>query len=147
MAMNEFTRLCVDTANNRVQAYTASDANIALRNKFREVMHLDENFTRKDYQRAMRRYHNDVFELIEDTLEILMGTGWGENPFFRQFVEERNIGTGDENIFFVEDNTMLTVSKFAGNHHDLIRQKLGSGESFTVPTYWYGVNYLGALVA
>lgn len=147
MAHNEFTRLLVDTANGRVQNYTAEDANTSLRNKFREVMHLSENFTRKEYRRAMRRYSNEIFELIEDTLEILMGKGWGENPFFRQFVEERNIGVGDENLFYVDDNTMLTVSKFSGNHHDLIRQKLGSGESFTVPTSWYGVNYLGALAA
>lgn len=147
MAHNEFTRLLVDTANGRVQNYTAEDANTSLRNKFREVMHLSENFTRKEYRRAMRRYSNEIFELIEDTLEILMGKGWSENPFFRQFVEERNIGVGDENLFYVDDNTMLTVSKFSGNHHDLIRQKLGSGESFTVPTSWYGVNYLGALAA
>lgn len=147
MAHNEFTRLLIDTANGRVQNYTAEDANTSLRNKFREVLHLNENFTRKEYHKAMRRYSNDVFELIEDTLEALMGKGWGENPFFRQFVEERNIGAGDENLFYVDDNTMLTVSKFSGNHHDLIRQKLGSGESFTVPTSWYGVNYLGALAA
>lgn len=140
MAMNEFTRLCVDTANNRVQAYTANDANTAIRKAFFDAMHLDsENFSRKDLHRAIRRYKADIYDLVEETLEVLLGKGWGENPFFRQFVEEKNIGAGDENIFYVEDNTMLTVSKFSGNHHDLIRQKLGSGESYTVPMSWYGL--------
>lgn len=139
MAHNEFTRLLVDTAYGRVQNYTAEDANTSIRNKFFEAMHLNKDCSRKELRRAMRRYKADLYDLVEDTLEIMLGKGWGENPFFRQFVEERNIGEGDENLFYVEDNTMLTVSKFSGNHHDLIRQKLGSGESFTVPMSYYGL--------
>ena len=39
----------------------------------------------------MRRHKLDVFEVIEETLDDLLVSGWGENPFFREFVKERNI--------------------------------------------------------
>ena len=51
----------------------------------------------------------------------------------------RNLNDGDTNIFYVEDDTVLTVGKVSGNHHDLMRQRLGAGESFSVPMSWYGV--------
>ena len=50
--------------------------------------------------------------MIEDTIEDLRVTGWGNNPFFREYVDERNIALGDVNDFYVEDNSLLTISKF-----------------------------------
>lgn len=72
-------------------------------------------------------------------MEELLISGWGDNPFFRDFVEVKNIAAGDQNVFYIPDNSILTVSKFSGNHHDLIRQKLGMGEEFSVTTNWYGI--------
>ena len=31
----------------------------------------------------------------------------------------------------------MTVSKFAGNHHDLLRERVLPGKAFTVETDWY----------
>ena len=34
-------------------------------------------------------------------------------------VEVRNLALGDTNEFFVNDSSVLTVSKYAGGHHDI----------------------------
>lgn len=147
MAMNEFTRLCVHTANGCVEMYSTEDANAAIRKKFYDILEVTPEDNRKTLRRAIRRHKLEIFELIEDTITLLLQTGWGENPFFKEFVEVRNIALGDKNGFVVEDDSMFTVSKFSGNHHDLIRQKLGAGESIDIPTSWYGFKESRAFAA
>ena len=54
-------------------------------------------------------------------------------------VDERNLSLGDKNEFYNPDNSMLVVSKYSGEHHDLRRQKLDVGTSTGIDTSWYGV--------
>ena len=135
-----FTKLMIDTANGvNADNFSLADSNTAIRKRFSEILKLPENYTQKQLRRAIRNNKQLIFDVIEDTIEDLRVTGWGSNPFFREYVEERNIALGDVNDFYVEDDSLLTISKFSGNHHDLLRQKLGAGETFTVKTNWYGV--------
>lgn len=136
----KFTKLMIDTAKGiNAENYTMTDSNTAIRKRFSEILEISENASRKEIRRALRRHKNEFFEVIEDVLEDLRISGWGSNPFFTEYTEQKNTALGDVNEFYVEDDSMLTVSKFSGNHHDLIRQKLGAGSVFTVPTSWYGV--------
>ena len=49
-----------------------------------------------------------------------MNSGWNSgNARFMDLVQEINIANGDQNEFYVEDNSLLQVSRFAGNHHDV----------------------------
>ena len=50
-----------------------------------------------------------------------MTSGWTESNtrFFTDYVEQINIADGDLNQFWVQDDSLLVVSKFAGNHHDV----------------------------
>lgn len=135
-----FTKLMIDTAHGvNAENYSAADSTEAIRNRFREVLGVAADCSRKEMHRAIRRHKQDIYEVIEDTIEDLRVSGWSDNPFFNEYVEQKNIALGDVNDFYVEDDSLLTISKFSGNHHDLIRQKLGAGESFTVKTSWYGV--------
>ena len=136
--MKEFSQLLLDTANGRVANYSTEDANAAIRNHFAEVIGADGS-DRKALRKAIRRHKVDIYELIEEVVESKLQSGWGENPFFREYVEQRNLALGDKNDFYVPDASLLTVSKFSGNHHDLLRQKLGAGTSLQVSTYWYGI--------
>lgn len=137
--MNDFTKLAVDLYYNRVEQFSKNDASRALKKKFSDVLGVPEDCTGKDLRRAINRHKHDIFELIEDTIDEMLVSGWGDNPFFNEFVDSRNIALGDRNEFYVPDNSVLTVSEFSGNHHDLIRQKLAPGQSFQVKTRWYGV--------
>ena len=44
-----------------------------------------------------------------------------------------------KNDFYVEDDSILNVSKVSGNHHNMIRQRLGAGRHFSVAGEWFGI--------
>lgn len=141
----DFSALMIDTASARTKAVdgvkdTKETANKIIRKKFAQVIGVDEGEKRrKVLRKAIRRHQPEVFELLEETLENLLVSGWGDNPFFMEWVDQRNLADGDQNVFYVDEQAVLTVSRFSGNHHNLIRQKLGIGESFSVTTDWYGI--------
>ena len=53
-----------------------------------------------------------------------------------KYVDQRNLALGDKNDFLVEDDSILSVMKVAGNHTDIVRQRLGAGTSKSIETYW-----------
>lgn len=136
----EFEELMFDTAIGREKIEKA-EADTKIREVMFEILGVDENCSKKELFRAFRRHQNDVFEVIEETVENLLVSGWGENPFFNEFVEMRNLSDGDKNEFYMPDESVLTVSELSGNHHDLYRQKLGAGTVFSVKTSWYGLKF------
>ena len=135
---NEFKQLMFETASN-TQKVSKEEANNKIREIMFSVLGVDENSSRAEIRRAIRRHKVDVFEIIEETVEKLLVTGWGENPFFNEFVEIKSMALGDANEFYVPDETILTVSEVSGNHHDIFRQRLGAGSKFSVKTSWYAV--------
>ena len=58
-----------------------------------------------------------------------------------KYVDQRNLALGDKNEFYSEDESILSVMKVAGNHHDIVRQRLGSGKVTSIATYWCAVNF------
>ena len=91
--------------------------------------------------RTYRKYKNDIYEILEVTLDQTLPEGWKENEFFNRFVEERRLDLGDMNEFYAEDNTLLTVSRFSGNHWDTVRERFDMGTAFSVSTSWYEVHF------
>lgn len=139
----EFTQLMYETARGGEisDGLTAKQANDRIREIHFEILGLSNDAKPKDVRRAIRRHKLDIYEVHEDVIQDLLKTGWGDNPFFNEFVEIRNLEDGDTNEFYVADDVILTVAKFSGNHHDLFRQRLGGGQPFTIPTAWYGVKF------
>ena len=56
-----------------------------------------------------------------------------------RFVEAKNLAMGDKNEFYVDDDSILSVMEVSGNHHDIIRQRLGAGTTTSVATKWIGI--------
>ena len=135
-----FNKLMLDTANGTFEeGISAKEASAKIVSMFRQAIGIDEKATRTEVRRAIRRNQQVLFDLIEEVVPNMLQSGWSDNPFFNEFVETRNIEIGDQNVFYTEDETILTVSKVYGNHWDLDRQRLGKGASFTVETSWYGI--------
>lgn len=134
---DEFSQLMFDTGMGK-EKVTTEDANNKIREVMFEVLGIDATSDRRAIKQAIRRHKTEVFEVIEETVENLLVSGWGANPFFNEFVEIRNMADGDTNEFLVEDDVILTVSDISGNHHNLLRQRLTEGETFRVKTSWYG---------
>lgn len=134
---NEFSKLMFDTALGK-QEVSKEDANAKLREVFFNILGVDENCSKKELRKAIRRHRVDVFEVIEETIESLLVSGWGNDPFFNEYVEIRSMAIGDTNEFYVPDTSVITIAELSGNHHDLFRQRLGAGSTFSVKTSWYG---------
>jgi hypothetical protein len=133
-------KLCIDAARGNVGTnFTVATASDAIRAQFVEMIGSDKI----DY-RTYRKFKPEIFEILEVVLDDLINTnGVTQTEFFNQFVEYRNINLGDENLFYVEDRSVLTISEIADGHLNLRRQKLNIGESFSVTTKVYGAKVYG----
>lgn len=125
-----------DEEGNRI---SKKDAESAVRKFVFAIMGLNENSSKRDRNRAMKKHHNELFEVMEDEIDIKVETGFKESEFFNNYVETRNIARGDRQEFWTDDKVILSVAKIAGDHHDFTLQRLGSGESYTVTTSVYGI--------
>lgn len=135
-----FNKLMLDTANtNFEEGINAKDANKKIVSMFKQTIGLNENATKAEVRKAIRKNQQVLFDLIEEVVPNLLQSGWQDNPFFNEYVETKNTDIGDQNIFYSEDDTILSVSKVSGNHWDIDRQRLGKGTSFSVATSWYGL--------
>jgi len=53
-------------------------------------------------------------------------------------VDYRNLALGDGYEFYSEEEVILSIAKVGVSHHDYILQRLGKGETFTIPYARYG---------
>lgn len=137
----DFSRLCIDTAKKSVKKYSLDEANEAIRNTIKEMAGLSDKPTAREVKRAFKRtsVREAVFEVIEDTLDDFLITGWSDSPVWRKYVESKIGAYGQTNSFYVKDNCILTVSEIADGHHSIERQRLGAGKEFRVNVKSYGV--------
>lgn len=134
MQTNPIVTLCVDACRGKVGQYSAENERYtdeAVRGKFCEILGEDK-LTYKNW----RRHKIEIFEIIEEVLNINLPDAWGSSPFYNEMVETRNYLLGQKNEFVVEDNSTLIVSKFSGNHWNTDRQKLIGKKIFSLDTEW-----------
>lgn len=139
--MLAFNSLMLDAGNNVYDKYSKEDTQTILRNQFDKVLGINfKTATKMQRRQAWRDHNKEIATLIEDVVVDRMNSGWDSaNARFMAYVEDINIANGDENQFFVDDNSLLTVSKFAGNHHDIVRQAVKPGKAFSIETSWYTI--------
>lgn len=137
--MLQFNGVLMDAAHKVYTSYSKEETDTIIRNQFDKIMNIDfKNATPMKRRQAWRDHGKELASLIEDVIVDKMNSGWTEaNAKFMEWVEEINIANGDVNEFYVEDNSLLQVSKFAGNHHDIVRQAIKPGKSFRIETSWY----------
>ena len=114
-----FNKLMMDAAHGNLDGVTPKQANDKIVEMFRNVIGVDEHATKAEVRKAIRRNQTAVFEIIEEVIDDMLVSGWQQNPFFREYVDVRNLAMGDKNAFYVADNSVLSVMKISGNHHDI----------------------------
>jgi hypothetical protein len=135
----DMRQLMIDTARG-VQGVSKKEAEEKISEMFFTVLDItaEEVKNEKLFKRAMRKHKHEVFEVIEDVVEDMLRQGWEESEFFKEFVDTKNLADGDKNEFWTEQEVYLTVAKVSGDHHDILLQRLGEGESYSVKTSTYG---------
>ena len=134
-----FSELLIDCANKTVKEYTQKEASKKIMEKFRASLGISPEDKPQQVRRILKANRELAYALIEEVIDEMIITGWMENPFFKEFVDSKNLALDDENDFYIEDDSILSVSKVSGNHHNMIRQRLGAGRHFSVAGEWYGI--------
>lgn len=116
-----------------------AEANEKVREICFAVLGIEKGTTGKAYKRAMKAHGTELFEILEEVIDLQVSTGWKETEFFNSFVDEKSQANGDSNEFYVEKPMILSVAKIAGNHHDLTVQTLNAGETTSIPMSTYAV--------
>ena len=137
----EFNSMLKEATSNmgEVEGLTKKEVNDKIVEKFCAAIGCSKDSSKKEIRKAIRRNQHVIFDLLEEVMDNMMVTGWQNDPFMMKFVEQRNLALGDKNEFYVEDDSMLSVMEISGNHHDIIRQRLGAGSKTSVSTSWVGL--------
>jgi hypothetical protein len=73
----------------------------------------------------------DVFALIAEMMPVSMNASLSGK--FEQFAEFKDTAMGDENVFYIEDNTVYNMYTTSRGNQDIERQRI-TNTNFTVPT-------------
>lgn len=133
----ELSALINDTLTNRVALFNEGAAKYsdqAIREAFFEILEDDK----LDWK-GWRRHKIDCFEVIENVLDVNIPLAWEDSAFYKQFVETRNSNLGNTNEFIVDDNSILFISRLAGNYWSIDRQKIQGKKSFSVQVETIGI--------
>lgn len=117
-----FESMLDQAADRNYSQYSREEMQKAITKQFNAILGLQDYKTASSMERrqARRLHAPEVYSLVERVLVDRMTSGWNaNNAFFNEYVEQINIADGDLNQFWVTDDSLLTVSKFAGNHHDV----------------------------
>ena len=80
-----FSDLLTETALG-TQKVSKSEANAKIVEVFQGVLGLDKNAKPAEVRKAIRRNQALVFDIIEETVQTLLVTGWGNDPFINFIV-------------------------------------------------------------
>lgn len=116
---NDFNKLMFDYNHNTLDGISAREANDKIVEIFRNVIGCNDRSTKAEIRRGIRRNQAQLFDLIEVVIDDALVSGWQDNPFFKEFVDVRNLAIGDKNEFYTPDDSVLSVMKVSGNHHDI----------------------------
>lgn len=143
--MVKFNEVLLSASRRDYSEYSKDECDKIIRTQFDKILGINfKEATAMKRRQAWREHSKEIASLIEDVIVERMNSGWNEaNARFMEYVDDKNIAYGDKNEFYVEDTSLLEVSKFAGNHHDIIRQAVKPGKSFSVETSWYVIKVYG----
>ena len=127
-----------DDETNRV--ISKAEANAKILEFSHRVLGITDVKNTKEVRRAIRDHGRDWFDIIEDTISVVIDTGFKESDFFNELVDRKVIKFGDRQDFVIEDeDALFSIAKAGTSHHDFILQRLAGNRSLPVSTELYVV--------
>lgn len=138
---DEAKNLMIDLFTGNLDGLSKNEANDKLRNLLKGCYGLDgiEKPTPRQLRYAHAEHDRQVYQIIEEAIDITVSLGLQENEWFNALVNMKNLAAGDENLFVVEDdNVVLSIARMGKRHHDTILQRLMPGRTYSIDTDVYG---------
>ena len=127
----DIVKLAIDARRGRVEKYSAGQASEALR---QALIDANGGSTTLDYKAVRSGKCNELFDLIEEILNVTIEEGLTGDEFWNAMVDYRNVAQGDKNLFIVKDANLFVVSEIAEGTQGIRRQRLAGEESVSIPT-------------
>ncbi len=117
-----------------------AEANAKILDFSRQVMGITDVKDAKAVRRAIRDNSREWFDIIEDTINVVIDTNFKESDWFNSLVDRKVIGFGDRQDFVIEDeDALFSIAKAGTSHHDHILQRLRGRQTISIPTELYVV--------
>lgn len=117
-----------------------TEANAKILDLSRQIFGITDIKDAKAVRRAIRDNSREWFDIIEDTISVVIDTNFKESDFFNSLIDRKTIGFGDRQDFVIEDeDALFSIAKAGTSHHDHILQRLRGRRSISVPTELYVV--------
>lgn len=127
-----------DSESGRV--ISKAEANAKILDFSRQVMGITDITDKKAVRRAVRDNSRQWFDIIEDTISLVIETGFKTSDFFNELVDRKVIKYGDRQDFVIEeDDALFSIAKAGTSHHDHILQRLAGRRTIPVSTELYVV--------
>jgi hypothetical protein len=105
----------------------------------RDLVGLDDHYSRRDFHRAMRDHGREFFDIFEEEVDDSVDIGFKETEWFNALVDERNLSQGDDELFWNDgEDIILSIAQVGNSHHDFILQRINEGSSYTIPLQRWG---------
>ena len=143
--VSKTAQMILDLKNGTIKAYSNESpekVNEALRAKFTEMLPTPNAMGKYNHRKLMNALPY-VFEIMEEVLDVTINDAWKADPFYREFVDSRNLALGDKNDFIIEPNNWISVNEFAGNHWGTDREKLTGRKKISLDTKWFASHVYG----
>lgn len=128
--VQELRQLATDLYNGKQAVFNEVTGEEAIRNMINEAVGGVFNY------RNFQANKHAVFSIVETVVDANIGTILTTQ--FDNLAEVRNVATGEQASFRVEDGSLFRVARIGAGTNDLRRQKL-TNHRFTVDTDWQGV--------
>lgn len=127
-----------DSETGRV--ISKAEANAKILDFSHKVLGITDVKNTKEVRRAIRDNGRSWFDIIEDTIDVVIDTGFKESDFFNELVDRKSIKFGDRQDFVIEDeDAIFSIAKAGTSHHDHILQRLAGRKTISVSTELYVV--------
>ena len=125
-----------DAESGRV--ISKAEANAKILDFSHQVLGITDITDAKSVRRAIRDNGRDWFDIIEDTVNVVIETGFKQSDFFNELVDRKVIKFGDRQDFVIEDeDALFSIAKAGTSHHDHILQRLAGRRTLPISTELY----------
>ena len=133
METKAIVKLGIDIYKNRVDAKFSSGSVQGDKEVLRGAL-VDLNGGKTSVSYKDLKNNPAIFAVLEEILETGLQEGFKDNPFFEKFVDYKNVKLGDQNSFYIPDNSLFMVSDTAEGINGVRRQRLNKGTNVSIPT-------------
>ena len=112
-----------------------AEANAKILDFSHQILGITDVHDNKEVRRAIRDNGRRWYDIIEDTVDVVIETGFQTSDFFNDLVDRKTIKYGDRQDFVIEDeDALFSIAEAGESHHDHILQRLAGRRTLSVPT-------------